>query len=687
MEAPAGAAAKGTPFRTDIQALRAIAVGAVLTYHLWPDRASGGYVGVDVFFVISGFLITSHLLRTLERTGWISLSEFWARRARRLVPLASVVLLLTLVSSLAWMPPSTWLTTIRGAVASTLYVENWNLARDAVNYLAKDQATGPVQQYWSLSVEEQFYLVWPLLLLGGVLLVRAVHRSRPVARHVSAGSFDVRRVAFVVVVAVAVLSLAFSFWQTAANPSVAYFSTFTRSWEFAAGALLAFVPARLLACPGLEGAQAVVSWLGAALVLGATFLIPAGAPFPGWVALAPVLGAMLFITAGTGRVRLAPGNLGRIRAVERIGDLSYGIYLWHWPLIVILPHALGRELSLPLKLGILVASVALAAASKPLIEDRIRFAPRWQGGGLRGFVPGAVAMALVLVGALVPYRSITTATDSGREGAVPPLPGVSPSLDEDAETSPAPSEFAALAVVPGIAVRAEDRGPMYDCFDFGNTKLYRCDYGPADASVKIAITGDSHAAHLTPGLIEAAEQEGWRLSTFVGMSCDGGEGPGCAGGREMEEILSTEDFDVVLATGSRQSITPVEHLREHWTMLRDAGANLVLVEDVPFHPLSAYDCIDQSNGTAGQAVLCATTRGEGIDKFPDRNLALAEDLGVPVVVLRDIFCDEAICTSVVGNVLVYQDSPSSHLTATMSRQLSAFWAVELSAMLEALGPS
>ena len=159
--------------RPEIQALRAVAVLAVVVFHLWPGRLSGGYIGVDVFFVISGFLITSHLMREVERKDRVDLAQFWARRARRLLPAAYLVLFVTRDRRrCVWLPPAQWTQNFREIIGSTLYVENWVLAIDSVDYLAADGVPSAVQHYWTLSVEEQFYLVWPLLIVAALALAR-----------------------------------------------------------------------------------------------------------------------------------------------------------------------------------------------------------------------------------------------------------------------------------------------------------------------------------------------------------------------------------------------------------------------------------------------------------------------------------------------------------------------------------
>ena len=218
-----GDAGRRSGVRPEIQGLRALAVVLVVVFHLWPYRLHGGYVGVDVFFVISGDPITSHLAREVEQTGRLRVGRFWARRIRRLLPASLLVLAVSAVTILIWVPQSYWQQFMREIVASAIYVQNWALAADSVDYLAATNVASPAQHFWSLSVEEQFYVAWPLLLVAAVwLAARFGHWSR-------------RSAIIVMLAVIGAASLAYSVIFTTSNPSVAYFSTATRAWEFAAG--------------------------------------------------------------------------------------------------------------------------------------------------------------------------------------------------------------------------------------------------------------------------------------------------------------------------------------------------------------------------------------------------------------------------------------------------------------------
>jgi peptidoglycan/LPS O-acetylase OafA/YrhL len=320
----AGEQPKGRGFRPDIQGMRALAVGMVVVYHLYPSLLTGGFAGVDVFFVISGFLITGHLLREYHKTGRVALLDFWGRRAKRLVPAAAVVLTVTWVASRLLLPATRLADTASQIRASALYFQNWQLAWNAVDYLKSDSAASPVQHFWSLSVEEQFYLGWPLLFLLAALVAltaRGTEQKRARGHHV----------AFLLAGAVVAGSLWYSVYYTHANPAGAYFVTTTRIWELGIGGLLALLPAGLshrISRLGLLG------WAGLGLVIASGFVLSGTNAFPGFLALLPAGGAAALILGGSAAGRFGPHRLMSARPMVFIGGISYSLYLWHWPHIV-----------------------------------------------------------------------------------------------------------------------------------------------------------------------------------------------------------------------------------------------------------------------------------------------------------------------------------------------------------------
>jgi len=350
---PPSRSGTGPARRKDIQALRALAVLFVVVDHLWPSGLlPGGYGGVDLFFVVSGYLITGQLARELRRTGTLDLKGFFARRARRLLPAAALVSVAATVLVRFALPRENWTRTALEGLGGTLYAQNWLMALSTLPEFSPDGLPTPFQHFWSLSVEEQFYLVWP------VLLLLAVRRAR------RAGARDRgRRRALALVAVVTGASFLVGVVQTELSSQTAYFSTWTRVWEFGAGALVALgvgVPRR----PAVARALVALGW-ATVLVCGVVYH---GVEFPGVGALAPVLAAAAILAGGETVRRTGLEPLTDSRPVQWLGDVSYSVYLWHWPLVLVLPFVLGREPTGWDKVALVAVVLLLAGATRRWVE-------------------------------------------------------------------------------------------------------------------------------------------------------------------------------------------------------------------------------------------------------------------------------------------------------------------------------
>ncbi len=386
--------------RADIQGLRALAVILVIAAHV-TGRPAFGHLGVDVFFVISGFVITGVLLRERAGTGATSLRTFYARRARRILPLALVVIGVVLLAAPHAFSPQRVADVRVDAWWAALFAANWRFAAIGGDYFRIGEAGSPLEHYWSLGVEEQFYLLWPALF--------ALVLAGSTARH--SGPLPRRRLT-VVLATVLIASVGWSLAQQTAQPATAYFSSLTRAWEIALGALLALIPARVVRLG--PRARLALAWLGlASIVAGAVWVRPqAGIPVP--AVLPAVLGAGLVLGAGIGTPGGGPAVL--TNPVSRwLGDISYGLYLWHLPLLVLLGAYLTPG-SLELRLLTVTGTLALAAVSHYLLERPILEAPRrrshrswstWWRTQRTGIVASAAALvALAAAGSLIIQAAI-----------------------------------------------------------------------------------------------------------------------------------------------------------------------------------------------------------------------------------------------------------------------------------------
>nr|MBA3286778.1 acyltransferase [Acidimicrobiia bacterium] len=347
-------------FRADVEGLRAVAVVAVVAFHLRLGGFAGGFVGVDVFFVVSGYLITRLLLSEVGRTGRISLPAFWARRARRLLPASALVLVVTVVASRWMLNPLAQRSVAADALAAGGFVVNFVFANRLGDYFGAQLGAlepSPLLHVWSLAVEEQFYLLWPVTLL---LLTR---RPR-----------QYRRLVLAVVLGVAVASLVASVWMTDHHPTWAFYLLPARMFELLAGAAVAVAGGAFTTVNAMY--RAALGWFGLAGILVAVGTYDASTPFPGTAALLPVLCTVLVLTAG-GRGGAASGPvlvLGHPVA-GWIGTRSYSIYLWHWPALV-LGQAKFGPLGLPSRVVVVAASVGLAALTYRIVENPVRH-HRW----------------------------------------------------------------------------------------------------------------------------------------------------------------------------------------------------------------------------------------------------------------------------------------------------------------------
>jgi peptidoglycan/LPS O-acetylase OafA/YrhL len=669
--------------RADIQALRALAVGLVVIYHLFPGRLTGGFTGVDVFFVISGFLITLHLVEKPPRGGR-DLLAFWARRVRRLLPASLTVLVATVAGAWAFLPESQWETTAVQARAAALYVANWQLAADAVDYLAAENAPSAVQHFWSLGVEEQFYLGWPVLLLALTVLVPAAHRVRGYWLGLGA---------------VVLVSLAFSIHLTATDPAAAYFVTWTRLWELGAGGLLALSAPTTRRWtrhrPATSHAVAIAGWC---LMLVTAALYTDRTPFPGWQAVLPVLGAALVIGVHS-RMRWY-----RLPGVQWLGDVSYSVYLWHWPLIVIAPVALGKLTGSPDRgrldaLLILVATLVLAGLTKVCIEDSFR-TPTWSRRVVPSLAAGAVGMAVVVALASSLVVTVHHQQRDDRLALKAALDWSDPCLGAGAldPTLSCPKDRP-LILSPVLAAKdrsdADDmRADAGDCFsDEPTFPELTCRFGDPEGEVDVALVGNSHAGHWLPALEQIAKTRHWRITTHLASKCTAAENPqefdgdaatsGCMVWTRRTAAAVARDRPDLIVFANRTGRPALGEssieasaakytagFRKTLNSLSATGVPVVVIRDTPIPVAGGIDSVPDCLALHGDdRAACSGPRSVWLPADP--SIAAARQLadhGVTVANLTDAFCSATTCWGAIGGVIVYSDG--HHVTSTYARTVA-----------------
>jgi peptidoglycan/LPS O-acetylase OafA/YrhL len=669
--------------RADIQGLRAVAVLLVVLAHAGVGFVPGGFVGVDVFFVLSGFLITGLLLEEARAHGSVSLLEFYVRRARRILPAAALTLVATDAAALFLLN----FVHARAAVVDSLnagaFAANFHFAAIGVDYFARQTPPSPILHYWSLSVEEQFYVAWPLLLslaLFGVARRRS--RGAPGAQH--------ERRRLLVVVVLAGSSLGWSISLTQAVPATAYFSPFTRAWELGLGAAIAVAASTIERTP--PAARLIMGWAGIFAVVYSAVAFSDGTPFPGAFALVPTVGTALAIVAGmgSGAPRFSVGRVLSVRPMCIVGDRSYALYLWHWPVLIITAGYAGRDLGVGVKLGLMVAAFVLSCVSYALVENPIRHRLRSR--------TATVLLVAVFTAALLGTASASLAA-IGREqhrferraaGAAPAMTAASYRF--------ARTHGALPAVV--AAVRAARRGapipapltprigqlrnfpppyrPPDGCIlrdSSTQTTGKVCRLGRASSSRLIVLIGDSHANMWLPPILEMAWKDGWAVVPLVRLGCTPGtwvtNERGCrdwyrwaigqAGRLHASVTLLGGSIDERPGPATRRVVDAfLGAARE----LRAAG-RVVVIGDPEGLSRDPVDCLLARHATMAS---CTTTWPSSSLAAYDEIARRAKQLGVGFLPTRQFVCFEDECPAAIGHTIAWMDT--NHLTVRYATQIA-----------------
>ncbi|MFI7121121.1 acyltransferase family protein [Amycolatopsis sp. NPDC049868] len=658
-------------FRPEIQGLRALACVLVVVYHVWLGRISGG---VDAFFLISGFLVTGQLYRAASR-GKIGYRPMWGRMIKRLFPAALTVLLLVVAVSMVLLPQNRWFQTIKEVVASALYLENWQLAADSADYFAQHNSASVVQHFWSLSIQGQFYVVWPLLV--GLVLLIAKRAGRNVLPLLSA-----------TLGVVFAASLAYSVWLTAVDQPLAYFDSLTRVWEFALGGLLALLIDRIQVP---RPARVVFGWAGVAGLVSCGLVLQVGTVFPGYLALWPTLSAALVILAGDTAFSGGADRFLSSRPLKYLGDLSYALYLWHWPVLVFYLVARDRE-EVGLRGGAVIIALAfvLAVLTHHLVEKPVRVSAIGAGNRWGAYRFGAATLAAVLA-----------ATGAWQWVSVSQAENYSIAVDD-------PDHPGALAHTEGFAYWGAADAALVPSFvavseDWAGIDPARCGASPRNADLevctsettghparRIVVTGDSHAGQFLGALLPVAEKKNWEVTSILRGGCpfstDSDAVPGdqsCIDWNTavVDEIVTTRP-DAVMTIGTRDVKVGVEErvpagYIAQWRKVDEVGIPVLAVRDNPRFGQSPSACVESRGAESPE---CATPRYDLYAAEPPYETLPDLPPNVRFVDFSDYFCTAEVCPPVIGNVLVYLDD--NHVSSTYMSTLSA---IAEKAISEALG--
>ena len=683
-------------FRPDIEGLRAVAVIAVVLYHAGIPGFGGGFIGVDVFFVISGFLITGLLWREVATTNTVALSRFYGARARRLLPAAATVGIATALVVAVVLPPLQARSVFLDGIACALYAGNYRFAMHGTDYLASDLPPSPFQHYWSLGVEEQFYLVWPVLIIGTAWLV---HRLR-------AGAAARATPYAVVLVLVAAASLAAAVLWTRTSPAWAFFSLPTRAWELAAGGLVALSIHQWRRLPLLPAT--IVGWGGLALIVLTCTQLGPRTPYPGTAALLPVLGTALVIGAGPVTDGLGVGRVLCRPAMRAIGRVSYSWYLWHWPVLLLMPPLLGEPAGLPARLSATAVSGGLAVITLHLVENPGRFAAALRRSAKASLTVAAAASAAAACACMLLLNVVPVPAGHGAAApranivAVPPTtiaPAMSPeeaavqhafAQARDAVAASAGLRAVASNLDPPLAKAPADKAAV---FVNGCVRSWReigqveCATGDIASPTTVALVGDSHAAMWNPAFQHLAEQRHWRLETLAKVTCPlqdlhitspylGREYTECEQWRaQIVNRLKAEHPRLVVLDMSRRygadfgftSYDPawIDTLGRTVAQLRSIGAAVLVLGPVPDPGSSVPTCL---SGHVDDATACAPARPVAVDDGGINSERAATTGGGHYADLTDLFCTADRCPVIVGNTLVFRDD--NHVTTEYAQLLT-----------------
>ena len=652
-------------FRDDVQGMRALGALLILIFHLWVHKVSGG---VDVFFVVSGYLMGGVLLRQAASRGRLRPLDFWASVVRRVAPAAYLVLLCTVLFSYLYVPAPFWRTIIDDLLFSALQVENLYLMRSGVSYLDSQSLPGPFQQFWALSMQIQFYLLLPMLLAPALWLARRCGARLPL---------------FLVIGALVLLSFAYGLWVTQENPARAYFNTPARLWEFLTGTLLALA-LPLLRPPTRQLCRAL-SLLGLTLLLG-TGLLPREAAFPGSAALLPVLAAALLLYGGIPRDGSLVQRLLSTRQLVYLGGMSFSLYLWHWPVLVFMRHLHGVErVNLPQGLLVIGLSLLLAIFTSLLVEAPARRIPRNQPW--RAFILGVLCLlpvfALWVVGK---HLILDTLRAAERERVVADFfPGTGISLQDNARDVPLARFMGVKRDISPAARETCDRGML-------SAEIILCTFGDLEAGPLVVLVGGSHASQWEPAFSEIGRRYGFRLVTISMSGCSLGYQPSASRAADCQRwnagllpVLAALRPDVLITTATRADppgAAPAiefvpDGLLDSLRGILALGIPVIGIRDNPWFVRDPTACVWQNPARASR---CARAQREALlAENPAR--ALETQLqGFHALDLTHLLCVDGRCPAYFEGHLMWRDR--SHLT----RSFVHYMASAVQAALEAQAP-
>lgn len=678
--------------------MRAVAVLAVVLFHAGVPGVGGGFIGVDVFFVISGFLITGLLWREVSVVGTVRLRRFYGARARRLLPASALVGIVTLLASLLLLPPLQARPVIIDGIASALYVGNCWFVLESTDYFATD-APSPFQHYWSLGVEEQVYFVWPAIIIGAAWLLRRVGQR-------TNDAVLPKRPYIWLLVVIAAASFAASMVLTHIWQSAAFFLMPTRAWELAAGGLVALTANHWRRLP--PPVASIVGCAGLAVILAACTRLAATTPYPGTAALFPVLSTALVLGAGCAVPAHGAGRALSLSPLRAVGRISYSWYLWHWPVLLLAAPLLGHPLGLAERLATVVVSGVLAVLTLRLVENPFRFGERVRSSAVSSLAVGGIATALaVCVGlallVVMPVPEGHGPAASALRVTVAPL-----TAGRDIEIYDAAVRYAfgqvqtAIAVSAGVKAVPSNLDPSLAATDGEKAAMFLqgcmrqfldagqpdCATGDTASTTTVALVGDSNAAMWSPALQQVAAQRHWRLESLDKAGCplldvaivnprvrrhytECDQWRGLVTARLRAERPRLVVLGISRLYGPDTGVSSYgqlwnDKLTDLVRQLRGTGAAVLVLGPIPDPGVAVPVCL---SGHLDDVRACSSARSKAVnDSGIAAETTATKAAGGGYADLTPLFCTADWCPAIVGNTLVYLDQ--IHLTLEYSRLLA-----------------
>lgn len=647
-------------YRSDIEGLRAVAILLVVAAHANISWLAGGFIGVDVFFVLSGYLITGLLVREVEATGELRFAAFYARRFRRLLPGLLAMLIGTCALAYLLVAPADQPSQATAAASAAAWISNFHFAFSSQGYFSPGAEKNLFLHTWSLGVEEQFYLVWPVLLVLGLgAWTGASRAASPVRLKITLSL-------------VLLLSFLASLWWTRSDPDLAFYMMPSRAWQFAMGALVWLYCGtpldRLQPIPTRQrGAQVILGlathpklgWIGLACIILAALLLDAEVQYPGAWALLPSIGTAMILASGARIPQAGVGAVLSLGPMQALGRLSYSWYLWHWPVLLLGATVISVE-SAPNRLALVLLSLAMAALSYRFVETPLRHNQRLI---IRPRIAVFGSLAIIILAGAGAIRWHNSAFDRMSD-------------PEQARYLQARTD---APVIYGMG-----------CDEWYQTADVRiCEFGPKDAMHTAVAIGDSIGLQWFPAFSEVFDKPGWRLLVITKSACPmvdepifypriGREYTECAEWRKnaLQQVATLNPDIVMLGSTFTYDYTPRQWREGTARVLQsisEAARRVVILRSTPTLPFDGPSCAAPRSslysaliGTEHCSALADNARSDNVY----RALIAAADgfSNVRVIDMTDAVCPDGVCHAELNDAIVFRDT--QHLSATFAKELS-----------------